>query len=216
MNNLKQSNTHDNLTVNDSSASITKTDNKLECLIDKCKSFNLSIQLESYKLREKIINESLKKAPNFTSNLDKNQIEDLLFFVKHKPFMVTENDKNIGYSIMSKENYVKMAYKHLDDTTSYEKLSNNPLDQCISTINNCLFELKRTSDISKKLFDLLVIKSPKNLGKFRILPKIHKSKFSTRPIINCSNTPTEKLCQFIDLIFKPLVEKISHILKDSQ
>ena len=54
------------------------------------------------------------------------------------------------------------------------------------------------------------------LGKFRVLPKIHKDKFSTRPIINCKNHLTEKLCILVDLVIKPIVQSILHILKDSQ
>ncbi len=43
------------------------------------------------------------------------------------------------------------------------------------------------------------------LGTLRILPKIHKSKFSTRQINNSIRHPTEKLCFFVDLFLKDIV-----------
>jgi hypothetical protein len=54
------------------------------------------------------------------------------------------------------------------------------------------------------------------LGSFRLLPKLHKEKFSCRPIVNCKNHPTERICQVIDLILQPLVKSTESYIKDSQ
>jgi len=53
-------------------------------------------------------------------------------------------------------------------------------------------------------------------GSFRALPKIHKEKFSIRPIINCVNHLTSNLCCLIDIILKPFVVSSESYLKDSQ
>ena len=53
-------------------------------------------------------------------------------------------------------------------------------------------------------------------GSFRALPKIHKPKFSIRPIINCVGHLTSNLCYLIDIILKPFVINSSSYLKDSQ
>ena len=45
---------------------------------------------------------------------------------------------------------------------------------------------------------------------------MHKKKFSWRPIINCQNSPTEKICKLIDYILKPIVTNTETYIKDSQ
>ena len=54
------------------------------------------------------------------------------------------------------------------------------------------------------------------MGSFNILPKIHKPKFGTRPIINCINHPTSHISQFIDYILQPHVKLSKSYIKDSQ
>lgn len=73
-------------------------------------------------------------------------------------------------------------------------------------------------NISKRLFNILKLKNLSNLrlGSFRILPKIHKKKFGVRPIINCIDNPTSKLCFFIDRVLQPIIRRIKFILKDLQ
>ena len=79
--------------------------------------------------------------------------------------------------------------------------------------------------ISKKLFYVF---SPKdsNIGKFRIKttnykrhtnkPKLQKSKFEIRPIINCKQHPTSNICQFIELFLGPYVKNFESYIQDSQ
>ena len=54
------------------------------------------------------------------------------------------------------------------------------------------------------------------LGKFKIMPKIHKLKFGTRPIIASIDHPTSSLCFVLDYILQPLVVKNETYLRDSQ
>ncbi len=46
--------------------------------------------------------------------------------------------------------------------------------------------------------------------------KIHKNKFSTRPIINCRSHPTENLSSIIDTILKPIIVLTKSYIQDSQ
>jgi hypothetical protein len=66
--------------------------------------------------------------------------------------------------------------------------------------------------ISKKLRDFLFVTDCK-LGTFRVLPKLHKTKFSLRPIINYKKHITRLICCLIDLIIRPyIVESESYII----
>jgi hypothetical protein len=54
------------------------------------------------------------------------------------------------------------------------------------------------------------------LGSFRLLAKLHKPKFSWRPIINCKNHPNKNICLIIDLLLQPIVRRTETYIKDSQ
>ncbi len=76
--------------------------------------------------------------------------------------------------------------------------------------------MKEKDYISNRLFDVLKPKDSSNLGKFKLLAKLHKNKFGIRPIINNRGHPTEGLSQFIDLFLQPFVRNSESYLKDSQ
>ena len=95
-------------------------------------------------------------------------------------------------------------------------IDENPLDKIISEINDNLGYLLNSCLISKKLHNLLLADSYSKLGSIRILPKLHKEKFSIRPIISYKNHPTNNICVLFDLIIKPIFSKMESFIKDSQ
>ena len=58
--------------------------------------------------------------------------------------------------------------------------------------------------------------TPTRFGTFRFLPKLHKDKFSLRPIINYKYHLTFYLCSLIDFILRPFVIQCDSYIKDSQ
>ncbi len=63
---------------------------------------------------------------------------------------------------------------------------------------------------------MLYITINKKISVFKLLPKLHKQKFSIRPILNCRNNISHVLSSYIDFILKPNVVKQKGYLKDSQ
>jgi hypothetical protein len=148
-------------------------------------------------------------------NLSSSQLDSLISFKKNKPFMVCECDKNIGSCLISNENYDRLCIENLSSTNNYTFLNYDPLNECIQYVKNILDELLISKNISKKLYNNL--KTSKNkLGSFRILPKLHKKKFSVRPIINCKDHPTSKLSLLLSLILQPFVKDCESFIQDSQ
>lgn len=147
--------------------------------------------------------------------MSRDQFYALNFFIKHKPFRVLEADKNIGAVILSEELENFLALNSLDDATTYLKLDTNPLSSTQDSIVNILDSLVHSKKISKKCRNLLIVSAPK-LGKFRILPKLHKEKFGIRPIINCIDSPTSQICLFVFLLLHPFVVCTESYLQDSQ
>ncbi len=149
------------------------------------------------------------------NNISLEEYKAIKFFIKKKPFKICDCDKNVGISIISNENYNFLSSIHLNNITNFEKLSTNTLEDTQCFIINKLSELKDKKSISQRLFNNLTLKEYKQ-GSFRILPKLHKSKFSTRPIINCIKHPTSNLSLFVDAVMQPWVQSSKSYIKDSQ
>lgn len=170
---------------------------------------------QSLEFRFQFILEFSKTKFTHSQNISFLQAQSLKFFSQYKPFVVLECDKNVGACLISESLSDQLALDCLNDTSTYMRLELDPKDEIQSHIE---FEINKLEDvglISKKLKKLLNVDNPK-LSKFRILPKIHKKKFSVRPIINCISSPTSKLCLLVYLILQPLVVKSYSYLKDSQ
>ncbi len=98
--------------------------------------------------------------------------------------------------VLNDASFIKMSTDHLK-MAAYKKVIVNPLDDLIHRVNDTLKLLYDLGAIkSIKLYRSLLSPQDAVLGKFRILPKLHKDKFSVRPIINCRNHPTSRLCAF--------------------
>ena len=86
---------------------------------------------------------------------------------------------------------------------------------CNISIKNTLNYLVKIKAISKRIGEKLYITNSK-LGNIRLLFKLHKTKFSVRPIINSIQHPTSNICFLIDLLFQPYVKNTTSYIKDSQ
>jgi len=169
---------------------------------------------QSLEFRFQFIYELSKTKFSKFQNISKSQADALSYFSKEKPFVVLEADKNVGACIISKELEETIGLDCLSDTNTYEKLNYNPLDRVSDLVRTTINGLVETKQISKNLGKYLIVKNCK-MRRFRLLPKIHKTKFSIRPIINCRDSPTSNLCLFLYLLLQPIVEKSASFLQNS-
>ena len=128
-----------------------------------------------------------------------SELKILKEFAKNKPFKVVELDKNVGSAVISNNLYNSLVMDILNDPLVYREVNEDPLESCLDLIHDTLFVNFESKNISKRLYKTLLNVNGK-LGNFRILPKIHKSKFSCRPIINL--TPSEMYTSFTIRRFK--------------
>ena len=70
--------------------------------------------------------------------------------------------------------------------------------------------------ISGKNVEYLVVSKPR-LGRFYLLPKIHKrlENVPGRPVISNCGTATERISEFLDCHIQPLVDGVPSVIKDS-
>lgn len=129
--------------------------------------------------------------------------------------VIKQADKGGATVVWSKEMYITEGLRQLSDDKFYIKL-----EEDITNKNNdqvkCVVEdeirLKNLCNESKSLS----VKKPK-CSKFYVLPKIHKPDYPTvgRPIVSNLNCPTEKISQFLDDIFQPIVKSLPSFVKDT-
>ena len=74
--------------------------------------------------------------------------------------------------------------------------------------------MKENGHIDKNTFDYLKPDKPK-VGRFYLLPKIHKVNNPGRPIVSANGHPTEKISEFVDFHLRPHVEALPSHLKDT-
>ena len=149
------------------------------------------------------------------NNIKFEEFQAIKYFIKNKPFKITDCDKNVGIAIISSENYISLSELHLKNPTNFQQLTENTLETTQELIQDKLLELKNNGSISKRLFNNLLLSEYKH-GSFRILPKLHKKKFGTRPIINCIKHPTSNLSLFVDAVMQPYVQSSNTFIRDSQ
>ena len=115
--------------------------------------------------------------------------------------------KGLGVVVWDIEDYIREAQGQLGDSEVYRKLDDDPSDRLQQIISETLGAIKERGDIDDSTLDYLMVNNPK-LGRFYLLPKIHKRLNSVpgRPVI--SN------CGFLRRIFRNfLIISYNHWLK---
>ena len=155
----------------------------------------------------------IKIKPNITFT----QLKYFMKFQKEKNFKIINCDKNVGNAILSNELYRNSAIDFLEKDITFSKLEENPLYETVNSIETEINNLCNNGHISNRLKRCILSNiSESKLGSFRLLAKLHKPKFSWRPIVNCKNHPNSKICLILDLLLKPIVLKTETYIKDSQ
>ena len=169
-------------------------------------------------LRIDLIKKLSIKNFNLSENLTAKQKETLHHYVRYKPFKIIQCDKNVGSMLITHDDHNKLAFDHLLNNNTYKEVNNLEFDSIYEKINSTINNLYENNHMNKQVFEKIKLSSSTDYspGKFRILSKIHKKEFGIRPIVNCSNHLTRKLCILIHTIINPYVQSIKHILKDSQ
>ena len=147
--------------------------------------------------------------------------------------IIKEADKGSGIVIMEQSFYDRKIKDMLNDTT-YEKVD-----------VDCTFILKKViafANSHKKFFTKdeydAITKQESLLAGFNGLPKIHKSNeirdatraqrsgsevincpnpadLKFRPIVSCQQCPTRNLCEFLDKLLRPFVQKVKFRVQDT-
>lgn len=126
--------------------------------------------------------------------------------------MIKGADKVSSVVVCNRDDYLQESSRKLRDTNIYKDVKFNEsvltgLVEKSSKIFNRLFIRKLISEKKTHLFTCS-LKKVTNLGKLDFLAKIHKrlSSVPSRQVISHCGTLTEKVSEYLDLIFKPVMQ----------
>lgn len=175
---------------------------------------------------------NLKK---MSPNLNKNEQKALRNLVKNKEIIVRKADKNSTLCILDKSTYIKEGLRQLENELYYEEINQSRIANATKLIHDLIEKWQRNDQIDKITYKFLLQNLfNKKIGKFFLLPKIHKIPpeilleiennpakiieygFLGRPIVSLCGTPFHNLSHFIDRILLPLVQSQNTYIKDTK
>ena len=159
------------------------------------------------------INESGKNYPN----LFKDEREALKSLMNDNEIIIKPANIGSAVVIWSKHEYLLEASNQLSDTNVCCKSNSSTLQKVNSEIKSVLRDMFNLKEIDQKIMNYLTVKKPQ-LGRFYLLPKIHKRTINVpgRPVISNNGTATERISSFLDFNLKNIIPTIPHISEDTQ
>ena len=130
--------------------------------------------------------------------------------------IIKEADKGSAVVVRDREDYLAEADSQLGDQNVYQEIFGDAVSPLIKIVKNCLSRINRRGDISKQTLDYFLVERPR-LGRFYLLPKIHKRLFDVpgRPVISNSGYFTENIFAFVDYHLKPLSRQVNSYIQDT-
>ena len=150
------------------------------------------------------------------SNLTKEERIALQNLRNDNTIIIKEADKGSAVVVWDRQDYILEAERQLQDAEVYEECTKDIISPLISKIKSCLARVKERGDVSIETLDYFLVDNPK-LGRFYLLPKIHKrmNNVPGRPVISNSGYYTENISAFLDYHLQPLVKSVKSYIKDT-
>ena len=115
-----------------------------------------------------------------------------------------------------RDDYIMEAESQLGDSEVYSKLDDDPSERLHQIISDTLKTISDRGDLVQATLDYLMVNNPR-LGRFYLLPKIHKRLNSVpgSPVISNCGFSTENISAFLDHHLQPLAKKVRSYVKDT-
>ena len=147
-------------------------------------------------------------------NLNKSELEALEEIKQMNDLVVTKADKGGAVVLQDVGNYITEANRQLSDQPFYKKMGANPTDEHAALVSNAIDDLKHRELIDARTAEKLKPVNP-STPKMYFLPKVHKEKFSGRPVVSSIGCHTEKVSSYVEHHLQPLNQSLPSYVKDS-
>ena len=113
-----------------------------------------------------------------------------------------------------REDYLKEAYKQLEDMEVFDEVSNDP-NVLVNTKVKAFEKIRLRCDLSSYTLNYFAAEDPKFTG-FHVLPKIHKrlQNVPGRPVVSNCDFYTENISSLLDYHLQPLIQKVKSDIKN--
>ena len=155
------------------------------------------------------------------SNLSIGEWKTIRSLADDRSIVIKKVDKGSSVVVWEGSDYIKEAEKQMGDESVYWKVDfkEKLLCELEDKSNSSFKKLKIMGCISDKTSNYFIyeFKKATNLGKFYLLPKIHKSLENVPggPIISNYGAPTEKASESLDFHLKSIMQNGASCIKDS-
>lgn len=151
---------------------------------------------------ESLIEQELKSFKP-KSNLSKIQHQILQNMQKDAKIYIP-SDKGGEFTIINKNDYIRLGIEHLSDTSTYKMLCRDNTEELRKALNKIWKRICITNTLPIKLKDRLI--TPKcHVQKFYHVIKTHKKDIAIRPIVSNCGGPFERMSWLIQKILTPLL-----------
>ena len=162
-----------------------------------------------------------KKTRRKDQNLLPFQKRTLAELARRHDILILPADKNLGPCVIDTDTYVQHAYDdHLSNAAAYQQLTeeeaNNRLIQLRSNAEKWLKKHKKSLTIHERAFIRHGLETSTEHAVFYLTPKIHKSPWSTRPIVSCPSTLLFNLGKWVDNQLQKLASAQPAYFKDTK
>ena len=160
---------------------------------------------------------------NTVNNLSRGESESIRKLRENRDIVIKPADKGGATVILSREAYLKEAYRQLNDKKYYVRLTKPVYHDNAHKIKDILENMNDKGFITDDQFDYLSGPHDYRPRNIYFLPKIHKGKDKwpwpdmpeARPICSDINSETYRISAYIDSFLNPLACKHVSFLKNS-
>lgn len=131
--------------------------------------------------------------------------------------VIKSSDKGGNIVLLSERQYEEEVMRQLRDTSTYNKLTENPFPRIIRALNEKLSFAFESNLITKKEMLYLTVREF-NTPIFYIIPKLHKSLTNPpgRPIVSAIKGPLERIGKYTDTLIKELFYELPSYVRDTR
>ena len=122
------------------------------------------------------------------SNLTKGERNAFYLLRDDSSIIIKEADKGSVVVVWLRKYYLRKTNRQLSDKDLHREVKGNAEDPLMKVIKSVLRKIRNRGDINDETLDYFPVNNPK-LGRFYLLPKIHKRLHNVpgRPVISNSN-----------------------------
>lgn len=148
-------------------------------------------------------------------NLSPTLREALKNLKSNKRIVVSKADKGDVAVVLDVNTYTRLAWKHLSDTNTYVRIECDPTSEIVDRFNAYLAQCAKDRVIDKYLWARLKLPLDTEAQTIYFLPKIHKVPLKFRPIVSCTNGPTQLASAYIDRLLQPHARQVRSFVLNS-